>query len=115
MGAAAVSAFLVAVGGGFYWLSGGRWIDTDDAYVQADSMTVSTDVSGIVTSIPVLLRANLASILPNVPALEAMLLVLTIHFMIKSRDIEGQIVFLMDMQAADAFQKMLAQYLDSLS
>jgi membrane fusion protein (multidrug efflux system) len=43
----------VAVGGGFYWLSGGRWIDTDDAYVQADSMTVSTDVSGIVASIPV--------------------------------------------------------------
>lgn len=69
----------------------------------------------IETSIPVLLRANLASILPNVPALEAMLLVLTIHFMIKSRDIEGQIVFLMDMQAADAFQKMVAQYLDTLS
>jgi membrane fusion protein, multidrug efflux system len=43
----------VVVGGGFYWLSGGRWIDTDDAYVQADSMTVSTDVSGIVASIPV--------------------------------------------------------------
>ena len=37
----------------FYWLSSGRWIDTDDAYVQADSMTMSTDVSGIVTTIPV--------------------------------------------------------------
>jgi membrane fusion protein, multidrug efflux system len=43
----------VVVGGGFYWLSGGRWIETDDAYVQADSMTVSTDVAGIVDSIPV--------------------------------------------------------------
>ncbi len=43
----------VVVGGGFYWLSGGRWVDTDDAYVQADSMTLSTDVSGIVASIPV--------------------------------------------------------------
>ncbi len=43
----------VVVGGGFYWLSGGRWVETDDAYVQADSMTVSTDVSGIVASIPV--------------------------------------------------------------
>src|SRR6195952_5256745 len=43
----------VVIGGGFYWLSGGRWVDTDDAYVQADSMTLSTDVSGIVTSIPV--------------------------------------------------------------
>jgi membrane fusion protein (multidrug efflux system) len=43
----------VVVGGGFYWLSSGRWVDTDDAYVQADSMTVSTDVSGIVAAIPV--------------------------------------------------------------
>jgi membrane fusion protein, multidrug efflux system len=44
---------LAVVIGGFYWLSGGRWIDTDDAYVQADSMILSTDVSGIVVSIPV--------------------------------------------------------------
>ena len=43
----------VVVGGGFYWLSTGRWVETDDAYVQADSMTLSTDVSGIVASIPV--------------------------------------------------------------
>jgi membrane fusion protein, multidrug efflux system len=44
---------VVAVGSVTYWLSSGRWMDTDDAYVQADSMTMSTDVSGIVTSIPV--------------------------------------------------------------
>jgi membrane fusion protein, multidrug efflux system len=43
----------VVIGGGFYWLSSGRWVETDDAYVQADSMTMSTDVSGIVASIPV--------------------------------------------------------------
>jgi membrane fusion protein (multidrug efflux system) len=43
----------VVVGGGLYWLSSGRWVTTDDAYVQADSMTMSTDVSGIVASIPV--------------------------------------------------------------
>jgi membrane fusion protein (multidrug efflux system) len=43
----------VIIGGGAYWLSGGRWVETDDAYVQADSMTLSTDVSGIVASIPV--------------------------------------------------------------
>ncbi len=43
----------VIIGGGFYWLSGGRWVETDDAYVQADSMTMSTDVSGIVATIPV--------------------------------------------------------------
>jgi membrane fusion protein (multidrug efflux system) len=43
----------VVAGSLFYWLSSGRWVDTDDAYVQADSMTLSTDVSGIVASIPV--------------------------------------------------------------
>jgi membrane fusion protein (multidrug efflux system) len=43
----------VVIGGGAYWLTGGRWVDTDDAYVQADSMTLSTDVSGIVATIPV--------------------------------------------------------------
>jgi membrane fusion protein, multidrug efflux system len=43
----------VVIGGGAYWLTGGRWVETDDAYVQADSMTLSTDVSGIVASIPV--------------------------------------------------------------
>jgi membrane fusion protein (multidrug efflux system) len=41
------------MGGGLYWLSSGRWMKTDDANVQADSMTLSTDVSGIVASIPV--------------------------------------------------------------
>lgn len=43
----------VIIGSGVWWLSGGRWVETDDAYVQADSMTMSTDVSGIVASIPV--------------------------------------------------------------
>ncbi|HEY0184645.1 MAG TPA: HlyD family secretion protein [Rhodopila sp.] len=43
----------VLIGSGFYWATGGRWVETDDAYVQADSMTLSTDVSGIVASIPV--------------------------------------------------------------
>ena len=43
----------VVIGGGAYWLSSGRWVDTDDAYVQADSMVLSTDVSGIVAAIPV--------------------------------------------------------------
>jgi membrane fusion protein (multidrug efflux system) len=44
---------VVIVGGAYYWLSGGRWVDTDDAYVQADTMMLSTDVSGIVQDIPV--------------------------------------------------------------
>ena len=44
---------IVAVGAGFYWLNGGRYTSTDDAYVQADDLTLSTDVSGIVADIPV--------------------------------------------------------------
>jgi membrane fusion protein (multidrug efflux system) len=44
---------VVAIGALAYWLSGGRWQDTDDAYVQADTITVSTDVSGIVAAIGV--------------------------------------------------------------
>ncbi|MBN8875784.1 MAG: HlyD family secretion protein [Rhodospirillales bacterium] len=44
---------VVAIGGLMWWLNGGRWVETDDAYVQADTMTLSTDVSGIVTAIPV--------------------------------------------------------------
>jgi membrane fusion protein (multidrug efflux system) len=42
----------VVIGSGLHWLSGGRWVGTNDAYVQADSMTLSTDVSGTVASIP---------------------------------------------------------------
>jgi membrane fusion protein, multidrug efflux system len=44
---------LIAAGSLTYWLNGGRWIETDDAYVQADTMTLSTDVSGLVSDIPV--------------------------------------------------------------
>jgi membrane fusion protein, multidrug efflux system len=44
--------FAVVIGGLFYWLNGGRYASTDDAYVQADDLTLSTDVSGVVTDIP---------------------------------------------------------------
>jgi membrane fusion protein, multidrug efflux system len=51
---------VVAIGGITYWVSTGRWVETDDAYVQADSMTMSTDVSGIVSEIPVREGQNVA-------------------------------------------------------
>ncbi len=47
------AAVVLIVGGGWYWLSGGRYVSTDDAYVQANVLNVATDVSGIVTDIPV--------------------------------------------------------------
>ena len=44
---------VVAVGSGAYWLTGGRYVSIDDAYVRAAKETLSTDVSGIVPQVPV--------------------------------------------------------------
>jgi membrane fusion protein (multidrug efflux system) len=44
---------IVAIGSGVTWLRGGRYASTDDAYVQAAKVVVSTDVSGIVTAVDV--------------------------------------------------------------
>ena len=43
----------VVVGSGLFWLNGGRYAGTDDAYVQADRLLLATDVSGIVQTIAV--------------------------------------------------------------
>lgn len=44
---------VVAVGAGYYWLTGGRYVSVDDAYVRAAKVIVSTDVSGIVAAVDV--------------------------------------------------------------
>ena len=44
---------VVAIGSGAYWLTGGRYVSIDDAYVRAAKETLSTDVSGIVADVPV--------------------------------------------------------------
>jgi EmrB/QacA subfamily drug resistance transporter len=44
---------IVAVASAVAWLHGGRYASTDDAYVGAAKLMVSTDVSGIVTSVEV--------------------------------------------------------------
>jgi membrane fusion protein, multidrug efflux system len=43
----------VVVGAGAFWLHGGRYAGTDDAYVQADKLLLATDISGIVERIVV--------------------------------------------------------------
>jgi membrane fusion protein (multidrug efflux system) len=43
----------VAIGSGAYWLTGGRYVSIDDAYVRAAKETLSTDVSGIVQTVAV--------------------------------------------------------------
>lgn len=43
----------VIVGVGYFWITGGRVVSIDDAYVRAAKEVISTDVSGIVASVPV--------------------------------------------------------------
>jgi membrane fusion protein (multidrug efflux system) len=43
----------VGLGLGYWWLSGGRTVSIDDAYVGAAMLDVSTDVSGIVSRVAV--------------------------------------------------------------
>ncbi len=44
---------IVALGAGYMWLTGGRYVSTDDAYIRAAKLMVSTDVSGIVSDVDV--------------------------------------------------------------
>jgi membrane fusion protein (multidrug efflux system) len=44
---------VVAIGGIAFWLTGGRYVSTDDAYVEANKLMVSTDVSGLVSDVDV--------------------------------------------------------------
>ena len=49
----ALGTAVLIIGGLWYYLSGGRYLSTDDSYLQANVLAVSTDVSGIVDQIPV--------------------------------------------------------------
>ncbi len=44
---------VVVAGAGAFWLNGGRYATTDDAYVQADRLLVATEIAGIVRRIAV--------------------------------------------------------------
>ncbi|HQT78281.1 MAG: hemolysin secretion protein D [Rhodospirillales bacterium 20-64-7] len=46
-----IAVVIAAVG--YFWLTGGRVVSIDDAYVRAAKEALSTDVSGIVASVPV--------------------------------------------------------------
>lgn len=43
----------VAVGGGYEWVVGGRYVSTDNAYIRQDKVTVSPDVSGRIVEVAV--------------------------------------------------------------
>lgn len=42
---------VVIIGTGYVWLTGGRYISTDDAYVQAAEVNATTDISGLVSRV----------------------------------------------------------------
>ncbi len=44
---------ILAVAGGYAWLMGGRYVSTDDAYVQQDKIAISADVSGRLVEVDV--------------------------------------------------------------
>jgi membrane fusion protein (multidrug efflux system) len=44
---------LIAVIGGYLWLTSGRYVSTDNAYVQQDMVSVSPDVSGRIVAVNV--------------------------------------------------------------
>ena len=44
---------LVLAGSAFFYLTGGRYIGSDDSYVHANKLMVSTDVSGLIKSVNV--------------------------------------------------------------
>jgi membrane fusion protein, multidrug efflux system len=44
---------ILLIGGGYWYITGGQVMSTDDAYAEADKVGISTDVSGIVKDIDV--------------------------------------------------------------
>ncbi|MBN9076014.1 MAG: hypothetical protein BGN87_12555 [Rhizobiales bacterium 65-79] len=45
---------LLLVGGGYFWLTGGRYIETDNAYVKQTMAAVSADVAGKIVEVDVI-------------------------------------------------------------
>lgn len=43
----------VVIGSLYFWISGGRIVSIDNAYVRADKLSLATDVAGIVAAVPV--------------------------------------------------------------
>ena len=44
---------VLAAGGGYFWLTGGRYVETDNAYVQQNKVSISSDVAGRIASVAV--------------------------------------------------------------
>lgn len=49
---------VVLLGAGYYYLFGERYVKSDNAYVQADKVTVSSEMTGLITSVEVAENQN---------------------------------------------------------
>lgn len=44
---------ILAIAGGLIFLNGGRYVETDNAYIKADKIPISAEVAGIIKEVPV--------------------------------------------------------------
>ena len=44
---------VLAAGGAYFWLTGGRYVETDNAYVQQNKISISADVAGRIATVSV--------------------------------------------------------------
>lgn len=49
----AVVPLALVIGGGWYWINGGRYLSTENAYVNQDAVSISPQISGIVKQVMV--------------------------------------------------------------
>ena len=53
IGLLVLGPLVVLLGAGYFYVTGGRYVSTDDAFVKADKTTISTDVAGRVVQVNV--------------------------------------------------------------
>jgi membrane fusion protein, multidrug efflux system len=56
----ALGPLLVLVVGGYLWLTGGRYVGTDNAYLKADQVAISAQVSGPIAAVAVVENQHVA-------------------------------------------------------
>src|SRR3546814_9740468 len=44
---------VVAIVGGYFYVTGGRYVSTENAYVQADKVMIAAEVSGLIAEVAV--------------------------------------------------------------
>src|SRR3546814_1712420 len=48
-----ICPLVVAIVGGYFYVTGGRYVSTENAYVQADKVMIAAEVSGLIAEVAV--------------------------------------------------------------